>query len=102
MSYVYLIQNLETSKYKIGISKNPKKRIKQLQTGSGEEIKLIHEFKSEFPRKVETAMHNRYGHLRAHGEWFYLSISEDVVFIQECTKIEKNIQFLKDEGNYFI
>ena len=102
MSYIYLIQNLETSKYKIGISKNPKKRVKQLQTGSGEEIKLIHEFKSEFSRKVETAMHNRYGHLRAHGEWFNLSLSEELVFIAECTKIEKNIQYLKDEGNYFI
>ena len=102
MSYVYLIQNLETSKYKIGVSKHPKKRVKQLQTGSGEEIKLIHEFKSQFPRKVETALHNRYGHLRAEGEWFLITLSEEVVFIKECTKIEKNISNLKEQGNFFI
>ena len=102
MSYIYLIQNLETSKYKIGISKHPKKRIKELQTGSGEDLQLIHEFKSEFPRKVETALHNRYGHLNARGEWFLLSLKEELVFIEECTKIEKNILYLKKEGNYFI
>lgn len=100
--HIYLIQNLETSKYKIGVSKNPKKRLKQLQTGSGEEIKLIHEFKSNFPRKVETALHNRYGHLKAHGEWFSLTLSEEVVFIEECTRIEKNISYLKERGNIFL
>lgn len=102
MSHIYLIQNLETSKYKIGISKNPKKRIKQLQTGSGEELKLIHEFKSEVSKKIESALHGRYKHLNTHGEWFDLSLSEEVVFIEECTKIEKNILFLKKEGNHFI
>lgn len=102
MSFVYLIQNLETSKYKIGISKNPKKRIKQLQTGSGEDLKLIHKYKSKFPRKVETALHNRYSPDKARGEWFNLSLEVDVKFMNECKDIESNIQYLIDNGNIFI
>ena len=85
MSFIYLIQNLETSRYKIGISKHPQKRIKQLQTGSGEELKLIHTYESD-----------------THGEWFDISLSEEVVLISECTKIDKNIKILKDQGNIFI
>lgn len=100
--YVYLIQNLETSRYKIGISKNPSKRIKQLQTGSGEELKLIHTYESDNARKIETALHNRYSPQNTYGEWFEISLLEEVVFINECTKIDKNIQHLKDQGNIFI
>lgn len=102
MTYIYLIQSLESSRYKIGISKNPKKRIKELQTGSNEEIKLIHQYESEYARKIETTLHNRYAHLKTHGEWFSLTLSEEVVFIEECIKIEKNILILKEQGNTFI
>ena len=102
MSFIYLIQNLETSRYKIGISKHPQKRIKQLQTGSGEELKLIHTYESDNVRKIETALHNRYSAQNTHGEWFDISLSEEVVFISECTKIDKNIKILKDQGNIFI
>ena len=102
MSFVYLIQNLETSKYKIGISKHPKKRLKQLQTGSGEDLKLIHIYESDDARKIETTLHNRYSPDKARGEWFNLSLSEEVIFINECSKIEKNIVYLRSEGNIFI
>lgn len=100
--YVYLIQNLETSRYKIGVSKNPNKRLAQLQTGSGEELKLIHMFETDNARKIESALHNIYRQHKTMGEWFDLSISEEVVFINECTKIDENINILKDQGNIFI
>ena len=100
--YIYLIQNLETSRYKIGVSKNPKKRIKQLQTGSGEELKLIHTFETDNARKIESALHNMYRQHKTMGEWFNLSLSEEHVFIKECTKINENINYLKNQGNIFI
>lgn len=100
--YIYLIQNQESSKYKIGVSKNPQKRIQQLQTGSGEKLKLIHTFETNNARKVESALHNKYLHFKTIGEWFDLSLSEEVVFLQECSKIDEKINYLKDQGNIFI
>jgi len=43
---VYLIRGND-GKYKIGIAKNPKKRIKQLQTGNSDELTLIETYPSE-------------------------------------------------------
>lgn len=100
--YVYLIQNLETSRYKIGVSKNPSKRLKQLQTGSGEELKLVHTFETNNARKIESALHRIYMQHKTMGEWFDLSLSEELIFIKECTQIDKNINILKDQGNIFI
>lgn len=102
MSFIYLIQNLETSKYKIGISKNPNKRIKQLQTGSGEELKLIHTFETSNARTIELTLHNIYLLQKTHGEWFNLSIVEEIKFLEECKKIDNNINILKNLDNKFI
>lgn len=100
--YVYLIRNEETGNYKIGVSVNPRKRIKQLQTGSGEELQLIESFRSRYPRRIENALHQKYRHLRRSGEWFYLSIEDEVSFIDYCEMIEKNIKKLKEMGNEFL
>lgn len=100
--YIYLIQNIETSKYKIGISKNPKKRMKQLQTGSGEELILINQYKTENARKIEKILHRKYSLDNSIGEWFDISLKEEVKFIDECKKIEENVQYLMDQGNIFI
>ena len=100
--FIYLIQSSENGKYKIGLSVNPKKRIKQLQTGSGEELKLINIFKSEFPHLVEKGLHKHFNHLNAIGEWYNLSIKEELNFINECERFEKSIKILKDMGNEFI
>lgn len=100
--YIYLIQNKETLKYKIGVSKNPKKRLKQLQTGSGEDLIIKEIYKSDIARKIESTFHNRYSHVRKRGEWFDLSISEEVEFIEKCMKIERDIILLIENDNIFI
>ena len=41
MKHIYLIQSQEDGYYKIGVSKHPKKRVKQLQTGNSSELKLL-------------------------------------------------------------
>jgi predicted GIY-YIG superfamily endonuclease len=102
MKYIYLIQSLENSYYKIGVSKHPKKRIKELQTGNSSELKLIEVYQSEFAHKIEKSLQNLYKHLRKEGEWFDLSIEYEVSFKKECKKIEENIRFLKENGNVFI
>ena len=100
--YVYLIQSSESGIYKIGISQNPRKRLEQLQTGIGEELRLIEKYESNYYSKIETALHNRHSLKRVRGEWFDLTLEDEVGFINECRKIENNIKFLNESNNPFI
>lgn len=102
MKYVYLIQSTDNGYYKIGISKNPQKRIKQLMTGNSSPLKLIESYESEFANKIERVLHRRYSHLNKEGEWFELSILDEIQFIDSCKNIEANFKFLIDEGNIFL
>jgi len=43
--YLYFIQSDRTGMIKIGRSKDPSKRLKQLQTGNANKLKLIASFK---------------------------------------------------------
>lgn len=102
MKHVYLIQSLEDSRYKIGVSKHPQKRVKQLQTGNSSELKLIESYESEFAHRIEKSLQRRYSYLKKEGEWFDMSISNEVSFLKECQDIENNIILLKKSGNVFI
>ena len=102
MKYIYLIQSLENSYYKIGVSKHPKKRIKELQTGNASELRLIDTYQSEYANKIEKTLQRRYSHLRKEGEWFDMGISNEASFIEECRKIEETLSFLKKNDNVFI
>lgn len=102
MKQVYLIQSLEEGYYKIGVSKNPKKRIKQLQTGNSSELKLIHSYPSEYAHKIEKAIHNLLKHCKKEGEWFDMSLPDALSFDVKCKQIEENIVILKKNGNVFI
>lgn len=102
MKYIYLIQSLENSYYKIGVSKHPNKRLNELQTGNSSKLKLVETYQSEFAHLIEKTLQRKYTHLRKEGEWFDMSICNEVLFINECKEIEKNIQILKEYGNVFI
>jgi hypothetical protein len=102
MKYVYLIQSLENSYYKIGVSKHPAKRIKELQTGNSSELKLVDTYPTEFAHQIERTLQRRYSHLNKEGEWFDMGISNEVSFKKECQQIEENLALLKKSGNVFI
>lgn len=102
MKYIYLIQSLEDGFYKVGVSKHPKKRIKQLQTGNSSELKLIETYQSEHAHMVEKSLQRRYSYLKKEGEWFDMSIGHEVSFLSDCKQIEENIVILKKSGNVFI
>ena len=102
MNSVYLIKDTGNNNYKIGTSKTPEGRRKHLQTGNSEKIEIIESYMSEFPYKIEKALHRKYSYLRKEGEWFELPIEEVHNFITNCEKIDKTIKFLKDSGNIFI
>ena len=102
MKHIYLIHSLEDGYYKIGVSKHPKKRLTQLQTGNSSELKLIESYQTEYAHKIESVFQTRYFYLKKEGEWFEMSISNEVSFISECKKIEEIFEVLKKSGNVFI
>jgi len=102
MKYIYLIQSLEEGYYKIGISKNPSKRIEQLQTGNSSKLKLVEVYQSEKADKVERILQRRYSHFHKNGEWFELSIGQEVSFRKDCQLIEETLGFLEKNNNVFI
>jgi len=66
--YVYFIHAIENNQIKIGRSKNPEQRLKQLSTGSCVELKLIG--KVPGGHNLERQLHLRFTHLRSNQEWF--------------------------------
>lgn len=98
--YVYLLRTNEF--YKIGITKNLSKRVKQLQTGNSEKIELICSYESDYAKKIEKTLHNKYASVKKTGEWFTLSVINELEFINECKAIEDNVKFLIINGNKFI
>ena len=102
MKHIYLIQSLEDGYYKIGVSKHPTKRVKELQTGNSSELKLIESYQSKHAHKLEKTLQRRYSHMRKEGEWFDMTIGEEVSFLSDCKQIEENIVILKKKGNVFI
>lgn len=101
--YVYLIQSLDSGFYKIGVSKSPISRIKQLSTGNSSPLKIINVYLTELPYLIEKVLHNRYSHARLNNkEWFDLSIKEEAEFLNECARIEQGIKDLNALGNEFI
>jgi hypothetical protein len=80
---VYLLQVGQL--YKIGCSKNPEKRIRQLQTGSSASIRCIHLLPTDYYRQIERQLHLKFAAQRGLGEWFALR-GEDVAYIQSLNE----------------
>ena len=101
MKSIYLIRGND-GKYKIGIAKNPQKRLSQLQTGNSDELKIIDTYHTRHARKIESILHNYYSYGKQRGEWFILSIEEENRFKHMCENIEKSLNLLCDMVNEFI
>lgn len=99
--FVYLIKSKDGT-YKIGKSKNPKKRLSQLQTANSNELELIEVFKSTNFNKIEKILHDRFKFCKLNGEWFNLNIIDEANFKEYCEVIDKSIVQLKEMKNPFI
>lgn len=103
IGYIYIIKSDE-NRYKIGISNNPKKRLKQLQTGNQSTLTLI--FSEEFNctrnhlLKIEKEIHQtlNIGYKKLSGEWYLI----DETKLQEIINLIKfyRIRF-EDDILYF-
>ena len=68
--HLYIIQSSNNGCFKIGRSKHPEKRLKQLQTGSPYKLKLILVLENE--GRQEKSLHMRFpkADITCKGEWF--------------------------------
>ena len=80
--YTYFIQSTLGGSIKIGCSKDPSARLKDLQTGNPEKLQIL----GVIHKNVETKIHEKFSHLKAIGEW-YKPEPELVNFIEtSCSK----------------
>jgi len=96
LGFIYLIRSGDDYVYKIGYSKNTKKRKKEHDTGNPNELTILHEFESNHNRKVETILHQRYKLYRIKGEWFELPMVVVNEFMIICSAIETNLDALRE------
>lgn len=69
--YVYVAKESVSGRYKIGISKNPEARVKALNTGNPEQLKLVHAYlATDDGYKSESLAHAIFEEERLLGEWF--------------------------------
>jgi len=102
---VYLMESLHNEHgivYKIGYTKRTsEKRLKEFKTGN-RDIELISEYKSEYAKQIETALHNSFSDKRVGGEWFTLSEDDTLNFINRCSLLHNNFSLLDQSTNPFI
>lgn len=80
MSFLYVIAARKEGPVKLGLSVHPEKRVRQLQTGSAEQLTIHHveEVSDERVKLAESALHRLLGHKRLKGEWFNMSVEEAI------------------------
>lgn len=76
--YIYVIEDLDSGRIKIGRSKDPSSRLKQIQTGNPNTLKLGMVKERAYSSKFESWLHREFSANRLNGEWFSGITSADV------------------------
>lgn len=87
--YIYLIKS-EDGSYKIGKSKNPHTRHKNLSTKFAYQTTLIHTIQASNMERSEKYLHEKFKDIRLNGEWFALT-PEDVQWICSLTTLDQEL-----------
>lgn len=83
VSYIYII-GADQPPYKVGISKDPQRRLKNLQTGHPQKLRIhdLKETNAEKTKLLESAIHYHLKHHRTHGEWFNMSLENIMLEVE--------------------
>ena len=75
--YIYVI-GTDQPPYKVGIAKNPEQRLKALQTGHPQPLRIIQKIPTDVKRThlLEAAMHRNLRHCQQTGEWFDMPLDK--------------------------
>lgn len=84
--YVLEAQGVAEGLYKIGHSKDVKKRIRSF-VKLPFPVNLIHKIKVPDARALESKIHQYFSSSRANGEWFYLT-DEDIKFLKGVKSVD--------------
>ena len=68
--HVYFIEAETLGLIKIGFSDHVRSRMRDLQTMSPDRLRVLWFIPSTDAPSLEREMHERFAHLRSHGEWF--------------------------------
>lgn len=98
ISKIYLMQSSVTGQYKIGVSKNPERRRKELQTGHGGILVIRQLFPTVFAYAIEAKLHTWFENERKTGEFFELSDDDVGHFGYLCELYE---QSCREQNNYW-
>jgi hypothetical protein len=95
-NFLYVIGPENTGPVKIGFSKHPEKRVKELQTGSSEKYVLHHkvEFEDKKAKLLEALIHKMISYNRVKGEWFNLCPADAILELDHIM-----IKFEETENN---
>lgn len=76
--YIYMIYCEETGLTKIGITDNPKRRIREISSDCAFDVELLATWivSKELSRGFEAMLHEAFSYCRHHGEWFKIDAPE--------------------------
>jgi hypothetical protein len=80
---MYVISARPEGPVKLGISADPDQRVRELQTGHPEPLKVLHRepVDLERVRLFERLLHRDNNHHRLHGEWFNLTVEQATAYV---------------------
>jgi hypothetical protein len=98
--FIYVIQSIATKMIKIGFSVMPEGRVKGLQTGSPDKLKLL----GKWPGTMydEKRIHRFLRQHRKHGEWFEVDFERAAFVIREVTRPWTPLDALQSDLNQAI
>lgn len=94
--YVYLM-HAETGHHKIGLSKDPRARLRAFRIEMPLEDKLLHVFPAENMAAAEKALHRKFAAKRFRGEWFLLE-PDDVRWFLSIGAFDHERDFVTLDG----
>jgi hypothetical protein len=80
---VYIIAPRRAGPVKIGIARDPARRLATFQTAHWGRLYLFSNIRTGNARMLETAVHRRLKPLRLKGEWFDISVAEARVALRQ-------------------
>ena len=85
--FIYIIS--DGKGFKVGVSVDPEKRLKTLQTGNRAKLVLEHFEHKNDPYKVEKYLHRTLAKYRTNGEWFEQCTLNNIrVALMLCTEYD--------------
>lgn len=97
--FLYIFNEIDTNKYKIGVSVNIEKRLKQLNTGNANKLQCIYSLETSIPFALERNIHQLLKEYNIeNSEWFIFEKEQLSTIIDKINKSNNSLSFLKKEN----